>query len=341
VLCRFTVAALGVMSLLSGVAVPHAGASTAHGATHTAQPSAGCSKRRPALVPGRSSLLPLDSDGVSGFTYVQVPSTYRSTSPMPVVFDFHGSTETASLQVDVSQLGTLGQTQRFVTVTPEIPNAGLLWDTSLNGAEMRWIGTLFDRIENTLCVNERRVYVTGYSNGAFLASAIACRYAARVAAVAPVAGIETAPGCRPSRPVPVVAFHGTSDPDALFSGGVGPSVTRFLTPAQLRFIGPFLPRSPAHGGLSVTETTAAWARRNGCAPRPDSRQVADDVKLVAYRCRPDAEVELYVVAGGGHTWPGSVVTAGLSSVLGRTTMSIDATEVMWRFFQAHPLTSRS
>ena len=56
--------------------------------------------------------------------------------------------------------------------------------------------------------------MAGYSNGAFMASALACSDARTVAAVAPVAGIEADAGCRPSRRVPVIAFHGTADPSS-------------------------------------------------------------------------------------------------------------------------------
>jgi polyhydroxybutyrate depolymerase len=49
----------------------------------------------------------------------------------------------------------------------------------------------------------------------------------------------------------------------------------------------------------------------------------------------NAEVVFYTVAGGGHTWPGGgempVFFAGL------TTHDVDATRLMWDFFQHHPM----
>jgi len=51
-------------------------------------------------------------------------------------------------------------------------------------------------------------------------------------------------------------------------------------------------------------------------------------------------VELYVAAGGGHAWPGSRGSKPIAAVVGRTTFSISADAVMWRFFVAQPLTAR-
>jgi polyhydroxybutyrate depolymerase len=43
-------------------------------------------------------------------------------------------------------------------------------------------------------------------------------------------------------------------------------------------------------------------------------------------------VVLYVIEGGGHTWPGALDRPGL----GRITQSVNATELIWRFFEEHP-----
>jgi polyhydroxybutyrate depolymerase len=48
-------------------------------------------------------------------------------------------------------------------------------------------------------------------------------------------------------------------------------------------------------------------------------------------CNQGAEVILYTIEGGGHTWPGGVPIP----IVGKTTEAIDATEEMWRFFQGY------
>jgi polyhydroxybutyrate depolymerase len=48
-------------------------------------------------------------------------------------------------------------------------------------------------------------------------------------------------------------------------------------------------------------------------------------------CDQGADVILYTIEDGGHTWPGGVPIP----LVGKTSKDIDATEEMWRFFQAH------
>ena len=49
------------------------------------------------------------------------------------------------------------------------------------------------------------------------------------------------------------------------------------------------------------------------------------------------EVDFYVF-DGGHTWPGSTAMRGLDLLLGGTTMDVDATALIWEWFERHPLT---
>ena len=77
------------------------------------------------------------------------------------------------------------------------------------------------------------------------------------------------------------------------------------------------------------------AARNGCDGERLASSVADDVeRLVSGEA---GATELYVITGGGHTWPGSEFDAGIADFVGPTTTSIDATELIWEFFREHPL----
>jgi polyhydroxybutyrate depolymerase len=90
-------------------------------------------------------------------------------------------------------------------------------------------------------------------------------------------------------------------------------------------------------GPSVPKIAAAYAHRNGCRAQPTAQAVAADVTEFSYRCPPGAEVELYRIAGGGHSWPGSRFSAAIASTVGPTTFSISATDLMWQFFTQHAL----
>jgi polyhydroxybutyrate depolymerase len=84
----------------------------------------------------------------------------------------------------------------------------------------------------------------------------------------------------------------------------------------------------------------AWVetltRRNGCNQTPIEISAFGAVSGLHYsNCRFNADVIFYTVAGGGHSWPGGEPMPEF--IVGLTTLDIDATKVMWDFFQQHPL----
>jgi polyhydroxybutyrate depolymerase len=267
-----------------------------------------------------------------------VPPSYAASTPMPLVVDLHGYSEGAAIHTKLTALGPFGDTHGFITVAPQGSGAVARWDVSLGGADVAFIGDLLDHEEQQLCIDTRRVFATGMSNGAFMASAVACRYADRVAAIAPVAGLSDIDGCAPVRPVPVIAFHGTADQYVAYDGGYGSAVAGLPAPdGSGRTIGDLGALNGA-GPPAIPANLARWASLDGCSAgdAPSQARVTDDVTRLAYACAPGVDVELYRVEGGGHTWPGSALSAAVESVIGRTTMSISANELLWSFFAAHP-----
>ncbi|MCW2606647.1 MAG: polyhydroxybutyrate depolymerase, partial [Frankiales bacterium] len=67
-------------------------------------------------------------------------------------------------------------------------------------------------------LDERRIGVSGFSNGAMMALRYACERADVVASVAVVAGTLVSP-CAPSAPVDVLDLHGTADRTVPLDGG--------------------------------------------------------------------------------------------------------------------------
>lgn len=271
--------------------------------------------------------------------YRHVPPAHDGTTPVPVVLDFHGYSEGATIHLRMSELGPYGDEQGFVTITPQGLGEVARWEASLGSADLAFVSDLLDEVGETLCVDLERIYVAGLSNGAFMTSAIACELADRVAAVAPVAGVRAIEGCEPSRPVPVVAFHGTDDGYVGYDGGLGERAANLPAPdgsgRTLGELGLEVLDEPV--GPSVPEIVAAWAQRNGCDATTSETVIAEDVVLISHDCPPGADAQLYRIEGGGHAWPGSAFSAQVEPLVGRTTFSIDANEVMWAFFQDHPL----
>jgi polyhydroxybutyrate depolymerase len=300
-----------------------------------AKASSGC--QAAPVAPGEEQVA-TTSAGAPRSYLRQVPPSYDGKQPFPVVVDLHGYLEGARVHATNSMLGPFGDAHGFVTITPQGSGEVVAgWGVEPDSPDVRFIGDLFTDIERTLCVDDRRVFVTGYSNGAFLASTVACVYADRIAAIAPVAGLLDPKGCKPARPVPVLTFHGTGDEFVAFSGGLGPRAeTASANDGTGRMLGETSGGKAVARSAGTAKNAAAWAKRNHCSPKPTETKVASDVTLVRYRCPKNADVEVYRIEGGGHTWPGSEFSRAIEAAVGPTTFSINADEVMWAFFQAHP-----
>ena len=324
---RSVLATLAAVLLVPWIGATPAGAR----AKVESKASAGCGSSK---VREGEERISTTSGGVERGYFRHVPPAHDGEKPLPLVLDLHGASEPSTVHKGNSSLGTLGDERGFVTITPDGSGPVPHWDTRLESTDMVFLVDVLDEVEQTLCIDESRVFVAGYSNGAFAASVLACAYSDRIAAVAPVAGIRNVPGCAPARPVPVVAFHGTADEFVRFEGGLGSGVAD-LPPAEAQALIDLA--APTDSGESIPEVAAAWAQRNGCAAAPKERSVASDVTLVRYRCPGRADVQLYVAEGAGHTWPGSQFSKAIEQFVGPTTFSIDASTIMWRFFERHPL----
>ncbi|MDQ4129593.1 MAG: polyhydroxybutyrate depolymerase [Actinomycetota bacterium] len=244
-----------------------------------------------------------------------VPSSHPSPQPAPLILNFHGFGSNALEQAAYSRLNDLGPERGFVVVTPEGSGSPARWTLprAIPGIdEVAFVRALLDQLHEQLCIDDRRVYATGMSNGAAFSAHLACRLESGIAAIAPVAGINLVEPCQSPAPLSVIAFHGTADAVVPFHGG--------------RIAGTFLVRS-------VPDAVAEWAAHGHCPTAADDVRIAPDVRLRVYDACPRGNtVRLYTIEGGGHTWPG----APLVPTLGPVTHEIDASRLLLDFFAAHP-----
>jgi poly(3-hydroxybutyrate) depolymerase len=105
----------------------------------------------------------------------------------------------------------------------------------------------------SLCIDPKRVFSTGISNGAMFSTLLACALPGRLAAIAPVSGINVTPVCAAGTPrVSVLAFHGTADPIVPYRGGAyfsGQPIGRVLGVPDAK---------PVETTAAAWALTAAW-----------------------------------------------------------------------------------
>ena len=290
--------------------------------------SPGCAGSGALYAAGMSTLGDLDHDGMTRTFRVHVPPGYDGRSALPVVLMLHGGGGSAEqFELSSSGMSPIADRENFIAVYPDGTgriqtwNAGGCCGSAVTNDvdDVGFMGALLDHLEAELCVDERRVYSSGMSNGALMSHRLACELSERFAAIAPVAGTEMSPTCTPSRGVALMHIHGSDDGHVLFAGGLG--------------CGP--------SGVAYTSVPATMERRrmlNGCEATTSRVLTEGDGTCEGYDgCEEDTV--LCTIAGGGHSWPGGAPPAGLiacPSNGGQSTTFV-ASEVIWRFFAAHAL----
>lgn len=284
-----------------------------------------------SAVPSASVGLQTGTITTAGFEYdfqMIVPSSYDGTTPIPVVLDFHGLGSNGAQQALFSGVAALAETEGFLSVQPTgIPNPT---DDERNSWELpqfdvpvrddvQMVVDMLDFITENVCIDPGRVYSMGMSNGSLFTSELVCDLSERIAGAVSVAGVTHDDSCDPSRAVPYLAFHGIDDETVPFNGGGESSLGA----------DPFFEQV-------MPEEFSQFADDFGCTGSEDS-SVTAEITLTSYSgCNDGIEMGFYAIAGAGHTWPGSVVSASIPS-LGVTNTDIEATVVAWEFFEQQSL----
>jgi len=170
-------------------------------------------------------------------TYVlHVPTGYTGKTPVPVVFDFHGLGGSGASQKGLSGWATLGDSKGFITVFPN--GVGNSWNIgrccstaqTQNVDDVGFVRAIIKQLQTDACIDTKRVYASGCSNGGGMSYRLACDAADVIAAVAPVdcdcvTGSTSNPSCascNPSRPISEIAFRATGDQVVPYNGGQCP-----------------------------------------------------------------------------------------------------------------------
>jgi polyhydroxybutyrate depolymerase len=292
---------------------------------------------------------------------VHLPSEYSKRKRYPLVLVLHGLHGDGSLIARISHFNKTADQFGFIVVYPNsregrwtaapdegVRNIGgfgrrrsILDDMTrpprpddvggrpLN--EIPFFNDVLDQIESEYSVDTSRIYATGYSDGGFMDFRLGCEMSDRIAAIATVGAVlpeSLAETCSnwSWRAVPLMMMNGTDDPEVPYKGRLAQSVGFYFLPAH--------------------ETLKEWAKINNCGQKPAHDTIEPktsgglQTRVDTYTdCTDGATAVLYSIEKGGHTWPGGEQVIPVRFI-GKTNEDLDASEIIWKFFAAHPMPAR-
>jgi polyhydroxybutyrate depolymerase len=273
-------------------------------------------------------------------TYVvHVPSNNNPEIPTPLVIMLHGGGGTAKAAIWQTKWTEKADEVGFLAVFPNAmardpsqrssfsrnpqlwnDGSGRFYPDQKKIDDIHFIAALLDDLSTRFVIDKRRVFVTGFSNGASMSFLIGAQLSDRVAAIAPVAGACWIEPAGLKRPVSMLYITGNADPLNLIEGGVPKLATGISDKVRAK------PKPP------VRESIMKWAKALECSTTPTSISDVNGVRSETYGlCNNNAKVVYIVVEGLGHTWAGGRSLLPEKWV-GKTSNKINATDIIWDFF---------
>jgi polyhydroxybutyrate depolymerase len=201
-------------------------------------------------------------------------------------------------------------------ISDERENSALPSDSSprVDHDDVSFLSAVLDDVSARGMVRLRRVFVTGFSNGAGMTFRFAAERTERVSAIAPVAGYCWPVPPQPAHPIPTLYIVGTADPlIPLYGGEVRNPWTHRL-----------MQRRP------VSDTLERWAQAIGCEVIPIEVSRASGLREDTYP--GPVPFRVVTVDGLGHHWPGGKGQLN-QKIAGPPCNTINGTERVWDFFK--------
>jgi polyhydroxybutyrate depolymerase len=231
---------------------------------------------------------------------IKIPKGYDGT-PAPLVVNLHGFGDSGEIGITRTGLADLVDSRGFLLAYPDgVPvylgfrgwNASCC-DERLETDDVTYLRALIADASSRYNVDPDRIFVTGYSMGAFMSHLFACRASDLVAAISVFAGTMLAgeeAKCAPAEPVAVMDVHGTADTVVRIDGG-----TIDFGSGELEYI-------------SAADVVATWVALDGCDATPEASAFdaaanlsGEETAIARYGgCRSGRAVEFWRVDGGGH-----------------------------------------
>ena len=226
----------------------------------------------------------LNHDGVNRTYYVSYPENVQD--PCPLIINMHGYGGSASQQMSYSQMDQFAHPQNIAVVYPQGLNNSwnvfTYWDSNAYD-DVGFIDLMIDQISDEFNIDLDKVYACGMSNGGYMSYRLACDLSDKIAAFGSVTGnmminTEVNDCLNQERDIPIIHFHGTSDP-----------IVNYSPPSF-------------DGSLTVDESISFWSDYNGYNSENVETVNLNVEKFIYSNESSSAKFIHYKVIGGGHEW---------------------------------------
>lgn len=298
--------AAGGKSATGGSSGEGTGGKSATGGTSAVGGASGAACPATVLKPGDSNQTVMVGS-LSRSYVLHIPTGYNGTKQLAVVIDFHPLGATGSGWGGSNPWKTKADSAGFIMVYPNSYNSNNSWNAGMccqdaqhnSIDDVAFTRAIVKQIEGIACVDPKRIYATGCSNGGGMTYKVACDAADIIAAAAPVdfrcvyGGTTNSPsceGCKPSRPISITHFDNTGDNSLVpYNGGM----TSFAAdcPPNQSCTGMGFPSAQANFTTwqSIDQCTGSASAMNG-----------HSVCQTNGTCQGGAQVSFCVQQGGSH-----------------------------------------
>jgi polyhydroxybutyrate depolymerase len=245
-----------------------------------------------------------------------LPTSYSGTQKIPMIISLHPGLSNADNHMNAAKWHLLGDTANFISVYPNGTSnlqgsTNFSWNaynlsTGSTADDVGFLNALLDRMITNFAVDTCRIYIAGFSNGAWMSWRMMCDFTNRFAAVAPLSGSwkygrdgfcdhggcdgsiipgtnppsqEARVNCTPSKRMPYIYYRGTNEVNLTDRAITDPNGIYF------------------------------WSRHNGCDTIPTVDTInSNGDRIIRERylnCQDNTETIIMNVVGNSHTWHAS------------------------------------
>ena len=236
------------------------GSAGAGGSAGGGEQGPGCGN---AAAPKGARNLTIQVNGAPRTYLLFVPNGYDPNKSIPLIFAWHSSGADGAESRGYYKLEPVTGDGAIIVYPNGLKGA---WDLSANGVDMKFFDLLLESISKDYCIDQKRVFSTGYSFGGMMSNSLACNRGNKLRAFAPMAGafFDGTKSCPTA--VPAWIAHATNDDLVSYSSG---QAARDI-----------------------------WLKTNGCGT---TTMPTSPSQCVAYQCSK-APVT-WCVHTSGHVWP--------------------------------------